>query len=167
MSVAAVNSSQLSTIQSNFQQLRKEFAQLGQDLSSGSLTQAQTDFVTLSQAAATQFGSNSPVAKTLNSVGQALQSGNLSAAQQAFAKLPTGITPPNAISNHMHHYHGHGHTALSQPLDQLGQALQSGNLSAAQQAFAALQQGWQQMSAASTNIPESSTANPTSVSVTA
>jgi len=145
MSIAGVSSSsQLSTMQSNLQQIRKQFTQLGQDLSAGSLTKAQTDFVTLSQAAAAQLGSNSPIAQALTTVGQALQSGNLSAAQQAFSSLPVGLVGPNAVSGHSHAHHGH---SLRQQLDQLGQALQSGNLSAAQQAFAAIQQGWPQMAA--------------------
>ncbi len=157
MSLAAISqSTQLSSLQTNFQQIRKEFTQLGQDLSAGNLTQAQTDFVTLSQAALSQFGSNSPVTKALNSIGQALQSGNLSAAQQAFNSLPIGSTPPNAISNHFHGHHGN--TRLGQSLDQLGQALQSGNLTAAQQAFTALQQNWQAMSSTvATSDPTTST----------
>ena len=62
--VAAINnSSQLASLQANYQEVRKEFAQLGQDLSAGNLTQAQADFVTLSQAASSQFGSNSPIGK--------------------------------------------------------------------------------------------------------
>ena len=90
MSVAGIASaglSQLASLQRNYQQVRGEFKQLGQDLQAGNLTQAQTDFVTLSQSAASQLSGNSPVAKALNSLGQALQSGNLSAAQQAFAFL--------------------------------------------------------------------------------
>ncbi len=145
MSLAAISqSTQLSSLQSNFQQLRKEFSQLGQDLSAGNMTQAQTDFVTLSQAASSEFGSNSPISKTLNSIGQALQSGDVSAAQQAFNSLPIGLRSPNAISSHVHGHHGHAQ--LQQSLDQLGQALQSGNLTAAQQAFTALQQSWQEPS---------------------
>lgn len=169
MSIAGVsNLSQLSTIQNNFQQLRSQFSQLGQDLTAGSLSQAQTDFVTLSQAAATQFGSNSPVSQALNNIGQALQSGNRSAAQQAFSSLPPGLVGPNAVTSLSHTHHGHAH--FKQSLEQLGQALQSGNLSAAQQAFAALQQGWSQMtstSAGSTGFSATTATDPTAVSVTA
>ncbi len=158
LSIAGVsNSSQLSAIQSNYQQLRKQFTQLGQDLSAGNLTQAQTDFVTLSQAASTQFGSNSPISKALNTIGQALQSGNLSAAQQAFASLPAGMTQPNAVSTHFHGHHGNGHGGFQQELAQLGQALQSGNLTAAQQAFTAVQQSWQTMASAGAVTAQSTT----------
>jgi hypothetical protein len=88
MSIAAIagSSSQISNIQNQYQQVRNQFKQLGQDLAGGNLTQAETDFVTLSQSAASQFSSSSPVGQALNSIGQALQSGNLSAAQQAFRR---------------------------------------------------------------------------------
>jgi hypothetical protein len=85
MSVAGIASSslsQLANIQRNYQQVRGEFKQLGQDLQAGNLALAQTDFVTLSQSAASQFGSNSPESKTLNTIGQALQSGNLATARK-------------------------------------------------------------------------------------
>lgn len=169
MSITGVSSSmQLSAMQSNFQQLRKQFTQLGQDLSAGSLTQAQTDFVTLSQAAAAQFGSNSAIAQTLNTVGQALQSGNLSAAQQAFSTLPVGFVGPNAVSTHPSTHHGHhGHSGFSQQLEQLGQALQSGNLTAAQQVFTALQQSWPQVAQGSGTSHNPTTVGPTALSVSA
>jgi len=146
MSVAAIGSSalsQLMNIQHNYQKVRGEFQQLGQDLQGSNLAQAQTDFVTLSQTAASQFGSNSPVSKTLNTIGQALQSGNLTAAQQAFSSLPPGLTGSSAGSHHAHA--GRMQNSFEQSLNQLGQALQSGNMSGAQQAFAALQQNWQQI----------------------
>jgi len=154
MSVAGIAStgiSQLFNVQRNFQQVQSEFKQLGQDLHAGNLTQAQTDFVTLSQSlASAPQTSSSSVSQTLNTLGQALQSGNLAAAQQAFANLPPNMVGPSAVGHH-HHHHAHGtsgsgqqNNAFSQALSQLGQALQSGNLSAAQQAFSAMQQTWQQ-----------------------
>jgi hypothetical protein len=146
MSIAGIASSslsQLANIQRNYQQVRGEFKQLGQDLQAGNLAQAQTDFVTLSQSAGSQFGSNSPVTKTLNTIGQALQSGDLATARQAFSSLPVGIVGPCAEPRHSHV--GTTHNPFGQALNQLGQALQSGNLSAAQQAFAAMQQTWQQV----------------------
>ena len=168
MTIPGVSTStQLSAMQSNFQQLRKQFTQLGQDLSAGNLSQAQTDFVTLSQAAATQLGGKSPIAQTLNAVGQELQSGNLSAAQQAFASLPVGFVGPNAVPSHIHHHGHHRDAGFSRGLDQLGQALQSGNLAAAQHAFAAVEKSWPQMAGVSASGPSASSpqadANPLSV----
>ena len=139
MSVAGIASaglSQLANIQRNYQQVRGEFKQLGQDLQSGNLSHAESDFVTLSQSMATQLAGNSPVAKALNSLGQSLQSGNLSAAQQAFASMPSHTVGPSTRSQG---------SPFSQAMTQLGQALHSGNLTAAQQAFSAMQQSWQQM----------------------
>jgi hypothetical protein len=152
MSVAGIASSafsQLANVQRNAHQVRGEFKQLSQDLQAGNLTKAQTDFVTLSQSAATQFASNSPTAQALNLVGQALQSGDISSAQQALASVPIGKVGPSAVSHHSHVPPIAG--ALSSTLTQLGGALQSGNLSAAQQAFKAVQQSWQQMSSQAAN----------------
>jgi hypothetical protein len=164
MSVSAIagGSSQLANIQSNYQQVRNQFKQLGQDLQCGSLTKAQTDFVTLSQSFASQLSGTNPVAKTLGQIGQALQSGNLSAAQQAF-----GLISKIASSAVPHHSHvppmGN---QLKTSLDQLGQALQSGNLSTAQQAFTAVQQVWQQMSG-DTLTPSDTPLQTSTTSVTA
>jgi soluble cytochrome b562 len=153
MSVAGIsgtNLSQLSNIQRNYKQVQGEFQQLGQDLQSGSLLQAQTDFVTLSQSVAAQFGSNSAVTKTLSTVGQALQSGNLQAAQQSFAALPPGVSGSGSSSASssvsQHHHSGGSGNKFAQMLGQVGQALQSGHLSAAQTAFSTVQQLWQSIS---------------------
>ncbi|HUI82665.1 MAG TPA: hypothetical protein VL240_00485 [Candidatus Binatia bacterium] len=152
--IAGSGSSPLVNLQNNYQQVRNEFKQLGQDLEAGNLTQAQTDFVTLSQSVASQLAGNTPMAKALNTIGQALQSGNLAAAQQAFAALPISIVGPCAVP---HHSHVGGMGAFEQTLGQLGDALQSGNLAAAQQAFAALQQVWQKTaSAGQTGVPTGS-----------
>jgi hypothetical protein len=151
MSVAGIASAgltQLASIHRNYQQVQGEFKQLGQDLQAGNLTGAQTDFVTLSQSVSTQLAGNSPAAKALNSLGQALQSGNLTAAQQAFASLPPHMVGACAVPHHAHAGAASAQqSAFSQALNQVGQALQSGNLTAAQQAFSAMQQSWQQMGA--------------------
>ena len=89
MSIAAVAGgiSQLCTLQNQYQRVHKQFKQLGPDLQAGALTKAPTDFVTLSQSAASQLSGDSPLTQALNNVGAALQSGDLSAAQGAFALL--------------------------------------------------------------------------------
>ncbi|MFZ0582041.1 MAG: hypothetical protein WAN72_26450 [Candidatus Acidiferrales bacterium] len=80
-----------------FQQIQREFQQLGQDLQSGNLTQAQQDFQQQQQ----QQGTNqvhhhhhhgggqqsNQISQALNSLSAALQSNNLSSAQTAFATL--------------------------------------------------------------------------------
>jgi predicted lipoprotein len=165
MSIAAITggTSQLCALQSQYQQVHSQFKQLGQDLQAGNLTKAQSDFVTLSQAATSQLGSSGPMAQALSKVGSALQSGDLSAAQQAFTALAK--VGASAVSHHSHVPPMTG--KLTQGLDQLGQALQSGDLSAAQQAFTSLQQAWRQVSGAdlSPSTSATQTASTTSISV--
>jgi len=69
------------------QQFQQEFAQLGQDLQSGNLSAAQSEFATLQQSrpqstATTAAQSNNPIATAFNQLSSDLQSGNLTAAQQ-------------------------------------------------------------------------------------
>ncbi len=152
LGIASTAFSQLGNIQSKFHQVQGEFKTLGQDLKAGNLAQTQTDFVTLSQSVTSLLISNNPVAKAVDAVGQALQSGDLPAARQAFASIPPTMIGPSAIHHHRHtpvsqsSATGAQSTTFVQELNTLGQALQSGNLAAAQQAFSAMQQGWRQTS---------------------
>ena len=79
--------------QNKFQQIQSQFQQLGKDLQSGNLSQAQQDFATLTQelpSSQQQTGaatSTSSIAQAFKTLGQDLQSGNLSAAQQDFAAI--------------------------------------------------------------------------------
>ncbi len=145
-------------VQNKFQQIQSQFQRLGQDLQSGNLTQAQSDFATLAQelpqtqpqSGAGAGTSTSAIAQAFKTLGQDLQAGNLSAAQQDFATIQQDA---QQASGQTHHHHRHHHAAssgqqggnpISQALGALGQALQSGNLSSAQQAYATLQQDLQQ-----------------------
>jgi outer membrane protein assembly factor BamD (BamD/ComL family) len=130
---------------SNFQQ---EFQQLGQDLQSGNLSAAQSEFATLQQgvtqtSSATQ--SSSPIAQAFSKLSQDLQSGNLTAAQSDYSTLQQDMQT-QAASAHGHHRHHHGGSsensgsAVSQLFNELGTALQAGNLSSAQQAYSTLRQ---------------------------
>ncbi|HXP79452.1 MAG TPA: hypothetical protein VN976_06080 [Verrucomicrobiae bacterium] len=170
---AAQNAQRSQNTQSTFQQIRTEFQQLGQDLQSGNLTQAQSDFATLSQnlsgasqntaaanAAATTAATTStnPVALAFAQLGQDLQSGNLQGAQQDFTKLQQDLSQSSSQQVEGHHGHHHHHAESSQssssssqnnPIVQafsaLAQDLQAGNLSGAQSAFSALQNDLQQI----------------------
>ena len=158
MSVSGISSSNLfdssnQTIQNNMQQFQKEFQQLGQDLQSGNLSAAQSDFVTLQQLGPQSNSNsaapnNSPIAQAFNQLAQDLQSGNLSGAQQDFATIKQDFqNQASQTQGHHHHHHGSGGSgggAISQLFDQLGTALQSGNLSSAQQAYNSLMQDFQQ-----------------------
>jgi soluble cytochrome b562 len=153
MSVAGISSSSFfnltsPALQSKIQQSRQEFQELGQDLQSGNLSAAQADFATLQQLnpqaqSTTSAQGTSPIAQEFAQLSKDLQSGNLSAAQQDYNTLQQDVQT-RASGTHPHHHHhgggGGGSSAISQLLDQLGQSLQSGNLTAAQQAYSTLQQ---------------------------
>jgi hypothetical protein len=132
-----------------------EFQKLGQDLQSGNLTQAQTDFATLTQNSASLQGNNlSPLSQAFKALGQALQSGNLTAAQQDFATIQQDlqqVSQSHSLRKHHHHASlqsalaasGAQNSPIAQAFGSLGQALQAGNVSAAQQAYATIQQDLQ------------------------
>ena len=150
-----------------FQQIKTEFQQLGQDLQSGNLTAAQSDFTTLSQnlsgasqSSATTASSatgNTPLAQAFAQLGQDLQSGNLQGAQQDFTNVQQDVQQISSQQVGGHHSHHHHHTESSQssssqqtnPIAQafstLAQDLQAGNLSGAQSAFSTLQNDLQQI----------------------
>jgi hypothetical protein len=152
MSVSGILSSNLFNYQSqsvnNNQQFKQDFAQLGQDLQSGNLTAAQSDMSTLEQLKpqATTSTQNNPVAQAFNQLSQDLQSGNVSAAQQDYTTIQQDIQKHVSQTHHHHHGSGGGESSqISQLFQQLGQDLQSGNLSSAQNAYATLQQDLQQL----------------------
>jgi len=164
------------SIQDNFQQIQQEFQQLGQDLESGNLSAAQQDFVT--RQSLTPQGSsttstesnNNPIAQAFNQLAQDLQSGNLSAAQQDYAQIQQDFQSQTRSSEGHHHHHGgngNGQSQISQLFSQLGQELQSGNLSAAQQVFATLQQDFQQFGQNGSEAAARQTTSANALSVTA
>lgn len=163
---------------SGAQQLRQDFQQLGRDLQSGNLTAAQTYFSTLQQngpqsgtSAAVQSGNS--VSQQLQQLSEALQSGNLSAAQQDYTSLFQGFQSLKAFSQTHHHAAGIDGAAgakagaINGLFTQLGQALQSGSPSAAQQAYASLQQDFQQFTPGIGLFPSLSTPGSSAVSVIA
>jgi soluble cytochrome b562 len=147
--------------QSSTQQFMQEFQQLGQALQSGNLSSAQADSQSLqgqigTQAQSTSSQSGGPFAQEFNQLSQDLQSGNLSAAKQDYATIQQTSQKETADGHHHHHHGGGGENAISQSLDQIGQALQAGNLSAAQQAYSSLQQEFPQLAQTSGMSPSSS-----------
>lgn len=179
MSIAGILSSALfgsgiSSAQSNAQKLKAEFQQLGQDLQSGNLSAAKSDIAALQQNGTPSNSSapgpsNNLFAQQLKQLSQDLQSGNLSAAQQDYSTIAQGLQSPAAQSHLRHHHHGvgssSGQSQISQLFAQLGQSLQSGNLTAAQQAYTTLQNDFTQF--AQTNglrAPASTSATPSSSS---
>jgi outer membrane protein assembly factor BamD (BamD/ComL family) len=178
MSVAGILSSSLfdyssQAAQSKLQQSRQVFQQLGQDLQSGNLSAAQTDFSALqpsasSTGAASLLQSTSPIAQDFKQLSQDLQSGNISSAQQDYAKIQQDFQN-QVVAKHGHHHHGGGGggaSGVSQLLQELGQELQSGNLTAAQQAYSTLQQELPEFAQAN-GLQPVATSNPSAVSVSA
>lgn len=100
-----------------------------------------------------------------------LQSGNLSAAQQDFTAIQQAMQSASAAHGHHHHHHSESSSEsssdnpISQLFSQLGQDLQSGNLTAAQQDFTSLQQQFQQNAQNNLQVPPE--VGPNAVSVTA
>src|SRR5271156_61338 len=150
----------------NFQQIQSEFQQLGQDLQAGNLTQAQQDYATLSQkfpnaqsattAAPTAANSSNPIAQAFAALSRDLQNGNISGAQQDYATIQQDFQQQQQGAGQVHHHHHHGGggdgqqgSQVSSALNSLATALQAGNLSSAQTAFAALQQDLEQLTAGS------------------
>lgn len=130
--ITSINSTQLANVQRNLQKVQSEFKQLGQDLQSGNLTQAQADFVTFSQA----------LTSPPNFVGPTALDQHKGAASGSSPARPPNIVGPTALSQSPSASHHRVH--LRHALTQLGQALQAGNLAAAQQAFSTMSQIWQQ-----------------------
>ena len=148
---------------SPFQQIGSEFQQLAQDLQAGNLSQAQTDFTTLSQnlpglnqvATTPDTANSNPVAQAFTQLGKDLQSGNLQGAEQDFtALLQDAQQAAPQVEGHRHHHHAQSPQSSSsnpqsnpivQAFSTLAQDLQAGNLSGAQSAFATLQNDLQQI----------------------
>ncbi len=168
MSVAGIMSSLSSYISQTSstgpKTIQQDFQQLGQDLQSGDLSAAQTDFTTLQSAQAQSSSStassptspSSALASEFTQLGQDLQSGNLSAAQSDFSTIQQtaqtqGLSGPHPAGGGHHHHHPSSSTNsadgtsstdpedITDLLSQLGQSLQSGNLSSAQQTYSSLQ----------------------------
>jgi len=159
MSVAGILSSAVFSIgsqllQSRKQQISQEFQQLGTDLQSGNLTAAQADFAALQKMqpqppSSSSTPSSNPITQDFNQLAADLKAGITTAAQQDFTKLQQDYQSQGTQSHHHHHHHGgssnnSGGSKISQLFSQLGSALQSGNLSTAQQAYASMLQQFQQ-----------------------
>lgn len=137
---------------SQFQEVQQEFTQLGQDLQSGNISSAQSDFVTLqsdfqqvspTSTSTSTSQSSSPIAQAFSQLSQDLQAGNLSAAQKDYATIEQDFKSQASQTHHHHHSGGSQESQSSQASQlfaQLGQALQSGNLTSAQADFSSLQQ---------------------------
>ena len=169
MSILGIASTLLSQFgataaQPKFQPSKQGFQQLGQDLQSGNLAQAQSDFASLQknlpgqQSASTAASTaTSTLTQAVAQLAQDLKSGNLAAAQSDIAAVQQDAQQASAVQGAPHgHHHHHGtegqdstqsssqQAAIQTLFSQLGQSLQTGNLSGAQQAYSTLQQDFLQ-----------------------
>lgn len=163
MSITGILSSNLFNAQSaqtTAQKLKQEFQQLGQDLQSGNLSAAQSDFAALQQnapqagAASSSAQSGNPVTQAFQQLAQDLKAGNLTAAQQDYSTIQQDFKTQAAQgqTQHPRHLRGTGSSgnsegqpnSVTQLFSQLGQALQAGNLTLAQTAYTSLQADFQQ-----------------------
>jgi ribosomal protein S20 len=173
----------------NKQQIKQGFRLLGQDLQSGNLSQAQSDFSSLQQLLPTGQQSSllsptsgaqsaSPLATAVSQLAQDLKSGNTAATQSDLATVQQDVQQlgQQQGAGHAHHHHLHGgessqssseQNALSTLFGQLGQQLQAGNLSAAQQAYSTMQQDFQQFALNNSSSGAPSAASGASLSVSA
>jgi len=151
MSVSGISSSSFLSystqdVQSKVKQMQQDFQQLGQDLESGNLSAAQSDFATLQQLtpqknSSSSAQSNNPIAQAFNQLSQDLQAGNLSGAQQDYSTIQKDFQNQATKTRGHHHHHsesGSESSAISQLFNQLGQALQAGDLTTAQSVFGSL-----------------------------
>jgi outer membrane protein assembly factor BamD (BamD/ComL family) len=161
------------SVQAQVQQVQKEFQQLGQDLQSGNLSAAQSDFASLissQQSTSLQPPTGSPIAQSLNQLSQDLQSGTLSGAQADYKAIQQDFQSQSLQEHSHHHHHSEGSSQSnprSQLFQQLGQSLQSGNLSAAQQAYSTLAQDLPQFSQSGVTFAATAQPAANAVSVTA
>jgi phage I-like protein len=123
---------------------KQSIEQLGKDLQSGNLAAAQSDFATLQKAfaaSASAASTSNPVAQAFNQLATDLKSGNLSAAQKDFSVLQQDLENLRGSGSSKPVQSHHSLRAkvgdLTDP-NSLLQNLTSGNLFAAQQAYAAL-----------------------------
>lgn len=158
----------LAGAQQDFTAMAQNFPTAGQTQASSATPTATTGLTntsltgtgsTSTNSTTTGTAGNSP-AQAFSAVGQALQSGNLSAAQTAFATLQQDLSLARGTQLHAHHHHRSGaategdgqpgqlgpagltgqSNSIAQAFSSLLQDVQSGNLSAAQTAYATMQQ---------------------------
>ena len=120
---------------------KHEFQKLGEDLRAGDLSAAQADFAALQKL---KTGSSTNAADTVSSnfkqISADLKAGDTSSAQKDLTKLQQDLKNQAPLPKH-----SSNGDAIAQILTQVGSALQSGSLSAAQQAYNTMLTTFQQV----------------------
>ena len=184
MSIAGIFSSNSSSNQTQpqYQITSSQFQKLGQDLSSGNLSSAQSDFAALQQifgqaaTASSTSTSSTAAASTSNPLGQAFQqlssdlkSGNLTAAQKDYSTIQQDLQSDFASRlRHGHHHVRTGFDPLNSQSSQSSQNTPSDSTqssSAVAQLFASLAQQLQNsaLGGATGSAGASSSVNPISL----
>jgi hypothetical protein len=143
LSSLSQNAQTSSSTKTNGEKFHNELAQLGQDLYSGTASAAKSDLTALQQ---TSTSVSTAASKDISQLSTDLNSGNLTAAQQDYASLrndlkhgtikPASATGDTATSTGTSAVPASSSTSSSdQLMQQLSQALQAGNLNAAQLAY--------------------------------
>lgn len=163
------------SIQNQRQQFQQEFQPLGPDLQSGKLSAAQSDFATLRQIGAnttstsSSAGSN-PLAQASTSWGRICGREICRPRSQDFANIQQDLQSQVSQGHGHHHHHGGSDeqsNSISQPFQQLGQSLQSGNVSSAQRIYNTIVQDLAQFGVNGQSSRPASGTVTTGVSVTA
>jgi hypothetical protein len=140
--------------QNPFQLIKQDFSQLASALQSGDLTDAQSAYSSIQQILGGSQGPANTIQNDFSAVGQALQSGDIGTAQTAFSQLRTDVQTaqqsranvaptPVPVQDQFVSQTPPPAQQVQQDYTQLANVLQSGNLTDAQSAFAALQQALQ------------------------
>ena len=162
MSIAAITTN-LQSYTPSTTNIAQAFKQLSQDVGAGNLAAAQQDYVTLQSQLTPSTSATSSVSsvdqsaaqKLFAQLGTDLSAGKMSAAQQDLAAIKDQLqlaTGTSQVQSGGHHHRADSDvdsssstsatqkSPLEQMMSQLDAALNSGDLSAAQSAFATLQQ---------------------------
>ena len=182
MSVAGILGNGFSggAISSQYKVTNSEFQQLGQDLTSGNLSAAQSDFAVLQQAfgqTLTSSSSSTSASSTSNPIAQAFQqlssdlkSGNLTGAQKDYSTIQQDMQSQFG-GHHLHNHHrvrvGSGGGTEFNDSNQLLQAFPSStsttSVSSAQQQYAMLAQQLQQLALGDSTATATAATNPVSL----
>lgn len=137
MSVSGVFTSSLtnSAIAAQPRITNSEFQQLGQDLASGNLSAAQSDFAILQQIFSRPASSSpstsastaaNPLGQDLRQLGSDLETNNLSAAQKDYTALQEDFQNLSALRHrHFHHHSPAGVTANPLPVNETSPPVQN------------------------------------------
>ncbi len=164
--------SNVSNIQTAFQPIKTNLRQLAANLRAGDLTQAQSDYATLSNdIAASQLQGNETLAQDLSVVGAALEAGNLADAQAAFKTLAHDMRQLARVRHHHHEPRNGGALPvdigerpasgpIADAFKTLKAALKSGNIDEAKEAYTTVRQFLQEFRLNADAVTSDSTAAP-------